>query len=177
MRLFTTNGMDEKEIKGHTNPSKQDVQRWPSEKVRVSPTGRVYQYSQKNFGQIASPEGRKIVPANLDWTKLPLYQGTMDDGVSLPLANPFFLYRGNQKTYHIWPFGPWTISERAYQNVPQQGNAQGNVPPQGSFGAPQGSYGAGAPGYGAPQQAPGYGYGAPQQQGNSLPGYAPQSAR
>ena len=46
MRLFTTNGMDEKEIKGHTNPSKQDVQRWPSEKVRVSPTGRVYQYSQ-----------------------------------------------------------------------------------------------------------------------------------
>ena len=29
MRLFTTNGMDDKEMKGHTNPSKQDVSRYP----------------------------------------------------------------------------------------------------------------------------------------------------
>ena len=46
MRLFTTNGMDEKRMKGYTNPSKQDVLRYPSEFGRVFPTGRVYQYSQ-----------------------------------------------------------------------------------------------------------------------------------
>jgi hypothetical protein len=51
------------------------------------------------FSKIAPLDGRKIVPANLDWTKLPLYQGTMDDGVRLPSANPFFLHRGNQKCY------------------------------------------------------------------------------
>jgi hypothetical protein len=48
MRLFTANGMDVKVMKGCTNPSKQDVQRWPSEKVRVSPTGRVYEYCFKS---------------------------------------------------------------------------------------------------------------------------------
>jgi hypothetical protein len=31
MRLLTTNGMDVKEIKGHTNPSKRDVTRCPPE--------------------------------------------------------------------------------------------------------------------------------------------------
>ena len=34
MRFLTTNGMDEKEMKGYTNPSKQDVSRYPSK-----PTG------------------------------------------------------------------------------------------------------------------------------------------
>jgi hypothetical protein len=31
MRLLTTNGMDVKEMKGYTNPSKQDVSRYPPE--------------------------------------------------------------------------------------------------------------------------------------------------
>ena len=31
MRLFTANGMDVKEMKGHTNPSKQDALRCPPE--------------------------------------------------------------------------------------------------------------------------------------------------
>jgi hypothetical protein len=48
MRLLTTNGMGEKGMKGYTNPSKQDVLRYPSEFGRVFPTGRVYQYCQ-NF--------------------------------------------------------------------------------------------------------------------------------
>ena len=48
MRLFTTNSMGEKGMKGYTNPSKQDVLRYPSEFGRVFPTGRVYQYCQ-NF--------------------------------------------------------------------------------------------------------------------------------
>ena len=39
MRLLTTNGMDVKVMKGYTNPSKQDVSRYPSEFGRVSPTG------------------------------------------------------------------------------------------------------------------------------------------
>ena len=46
MRLFTTNSMGEKGMKGYTNPSKQDVLRYPSEFGRVFPTGRVYQYCQ-----------------------------------------------------------------------------------------------------------------------------------
>jgi hypothetical protein len=47
MRFLTTNGMDEKEMKGCTNPSKWDVLRYPSEFGRVFPTGRVYQFCQK----------------------------------------------------------------------------------------------------------------------------------
>jgi hypothetical protein len=35
MRLFTTNGIDVKGIKVYTNPSKQDVLRYPSEVGRV----------------------------------------------------------------------------------------------------------------------------------------------
>jgi hypothetical protein len=42
MRLFTTNGMDEKRMKGYTNPSKQDVLRYPSKPTGVSPSTGVY---------------------------------------------------------------------------------------------------------------------------------------
>ena len=51
MRLLTTNGMDVKEMKVYTNPSKQDVQRWPSEPTGVSPSTGVYEYCQK-FGRL-----------------------------------------------------------------------------------------------------------------------------
>ena len=44
MKLLTTNGMDVKGMKGYTNPSKQDVTRYPSDFGRVFPTGRVYQF-------------------------------------------------------------------------------------------------------------------------------------
>ena len=46
MRLLTTNGMDVKGMKVYTNPSKQDVQRWPSEPTGVSPSTGVYEYCQ-----------------------------------------------------------------------------------------------------------------------------------
>jgi hypothetical protein len=49
----------------------------------------------------------------LDCTKHPLYQGTMDDVGSLPPANPFVLYRRNQKSKHILQFHAQTISKHA----------------------------------------------------------------
>jgi hypothetical protein len=47
--------------------------------------------------------GKKIVSANLDCKKRPLYQGTLDDGGSMPPATPFVL---NQKSNHVGQIGP-----------------------------------------------------------------------
>jgi hypothetical protein len=58
-----------------------------------------------NFSQIAAPDGRKIVPVNLDCTKLPLYQGTMDDGVSLPPGERVKItFFNSLKIRHVFDF-------------------------------------------------------------------------
>jgi hypothetical protein len=56
MRLLTTKGMDEKRMIGYTNPSKQDVQRWPSELAGV------YQFCQRAFPKLSKND--RFIPIN-----------------------------------------------------------------------------------------------------------------